>query len=868
MVHSDSQHKKNSDQLHELVRSAQQAKKEKNWEIALQLWDKCIQTYKEGELKWWRSEYANALMELGRLDEANQQFNQLKSEFPDFEGGYLGLAKLANKRSDWKLAIKFWGICIQLFDDGKRLWWHANYANALTELGHYEEAKKIYKKLSIEFPDFNVGFSGLAKIAQKQNDWEEANRLWSYCLLTFENSNPWWIKAQTHALINLNRYEDALETIGKIQLLNDDDPHVYELLCKVNFLLNDMQQCYYYGKKFIENYSKSPRGYYWCEKALINLGRFDEAADFHLQCPTEELILQHQTTLPDNYPPELLLPPLKGAGNDYSFIEEAVKEFQVHDTKPSLSLSVVIPVYNRAEMLAKTLAALVHQSYPHDLIEVIIADDGSSDHIINVLDKYKGYLNIRYVRQEDLGYRLSAVRNLGIKAARADYIFVLDCDVIPPENFIETFMNYFYVTDQAVLFGLRKNVSTNNYQDDDLLEKPELIEQLPEIKSTNSVANWQTVDGRSFDWRLPILASTNNLKETLFPFELFSGGIIAFPKTSIQEVGYFDEDFQHWGGEDVEFGYRLYNQGYYFIPIMGCTCFHQELPENKNNEQIDREAGLKITRPILQQKCPIPSIRHYTSNKKYQVPKVSIFIPSYNNGEYIKEAVDSVLKQTFTDLEVIICDDGSTDDTVHILNKYYNQESRVHWFSQAHSGIAAASNRAISKCRGMYIGQLDSDDMLEPGAVDILVNFLDKNNVGAVYSRYNWVDRSGIFMRKHDSSHFTREHLMVAMICTAFRMFRKRDWMHTSGYDESMKNAVDYDMMLKLSEVCNIAYIPELTYKYRYHGRNTSLQNHDLQEKNHIIAINNALNRMKLSEHWKVTSGSKTDRRNVKFLKI
>jgi len=149
-----------------------------------------------------------------------------------------------------------------------------------------------------------------------------------------------------------------------------------------------------------------------------------------------------------------------------------------------------------------------------------------------------------------------------------------------------------------------------------------------------------------------------------------------------------------------------------------------------------------------------------------------------------------------------------------------------------------------------------------------MVDFMDKNNVGAAYSRYNWVDRTGTFMREHASYPFSREHLMVAMICTAFRMFRKRDWMRTSGFDESMKNAVDYDIMLKLSEVCNIAYIPELTYKYRYHGRNTSLQNHDLQESNHIIAINNALSRMKLSGQWKVVSGSKTDRRNVKFLKI
>ncbi len=298
------------------------------------------------------------------------------------------------------------------------------------------------------------------------------------------------------------------------------------------------------------------------------------------------------------------------------------------------------------------------------------------------------------------------------------------------------------------------------------------------------------------------IIKTDNLKESIFPCQLFAAGSVAFPTAALQSAGYFDEDFKDWGGEDTEFGYRLYNDGYYFIPMPGILCFHQE-PSAKNGVfQVDRENGRKRSAPVLEQKCPIPSIRTSLLSNSYQVPKVSIYIPAYNVGSYIKEAVNSALNQTVTDLEVVICDDGSIDDTLQVLEDNFSDNSRVRWISQVHQGIAAASNCAVHNCRGMYVGQLDGDDMLEPTAVEVMADFLDNNNVGAVYSRFSWVDRAGRLMRELASVEFSRQQLLMGMICTSFRMFRKRDWLRTDGFDESMDNAVDYDMMLKFSEIC------------------------------------------------------------------
>ena len=91
---------------------------------------------------------------------------------------------------------------------------------------------------------------------------------------------------------------------------------------------------------------------------------------------------------------------------------------------------------------------------------------------------------------------------------------------------------------------------------------------------------------------------------------------------------YFDEDFNNWGGEDIEMGYRVYNNGFYFIPVKGATALHQE-PEG-GESSLDREGGKSITHDLLVDKCPAAHYRKQSPRELYSVPKVSIYIPAYN----------------------------------------------------------------------------------------------------------------------------------------------------------------------------------------------------------------------------------------------
>lgn len=181
----------------------------------------------------------------------------------------------------------------------------------------------------------------------------------------------------------------------------------------------------------------------------------------------------------------------------------------------------------------------------------------------------------------------------------------------------------------------------------------------------------------------------------------------------------------------------------------------------------------------------------------------------------------------------------------------------MRWVSQPNSGIGKASNTAVRMCRGMYIGQLDSDDILKPNAVELAVHYLDHHDVGCIYSDYEIIDGNGDFIRPGSHSlAFSREALLTGMVVNHFRMFRKRDWMRTTGFAEDIVNAVDYDMHLKLSEVCDFYYLPSSNYCYRFHGENTTIKQRTYQQNNHFVVINRALKRMGLGEEWEAIQAS------------
>lgn len=558
---------------------------------------------------------------------------------------------------------------------------------------------------------------------------------------------------------------------------------------------------------------------------------------------SEDAEVKSVNPIPADWPKDLVLAPLPESTNDWLWHLARKQSLEKPSDKSLQGLSVVIPTFNRSKILDITLACLVNQEtqYP---FEVVVADDGSREPIENVVRRYETLLDIKYVRQKDYGYQLCAVRNLGLRTAKYDFVAILDCDMAPNPKWVESYMELLAQDDDVALIGPRKYVDTSVYDPAAFRDDRALIEKLPEVKTNNTLGtkDQETV---SVDWRLEHFRQTEDLRLCDSPFRFFSGGNVAFARKWLDRAGWFDEEFTHWGGEDNEFGYRLYRQGCFFRTVWGGMAYHQE-PPGKENET-DRAEGKKVTINIVREKVPYfyRKIVPLASSALHKRPLVSIYIPAYNCADHIVRCVDSALNQTVVDLEVCICNDGSTDNTLDVLARHYGQNPRVRVLTQANGGIGRASNTAVRMARGYYIGQLDSDDYLEPDAVELcLKEFVADRKLACVYTTNRNVNPDGSLIAKgYNWPLYSREKLTTAMIAHHFRMFTARAWHLTKGFDEAIANAVDYDMYLKLSEVGPFKHLNKISYNRVLHGENTSIRKLGIQKINHFKVVNESLRR-------------------------
>ena len=193
--------------------------------------------------------------------------------------------------------------------------------------------------------------------------------------------------------------------------------------------------------------------------------------------------------------------------------------------------------------------------------------------------------------------------------------------------------------------------------------------------------------------------------------------------------------------------------------------------------------------------------------------EVSVIIPCYNDGEFLDDAVHSALQQTYRNIEIVIVDDGSTDQfTLSLLAKSKWERTRI--IRQENRGVSAARNAGISAAKGEFILPLDADDLIDPTYVEkALTVFARKPKAGIVYCR---AQRFGLENREWDLPKFNLGAMLLGNIifCTAF--YRKSDWERVGGYCEDLVAYGDYDLWLKLISLgVDVHQIDELLFQYR-----------------------------------------------------
>tara|TARA_B100001175_G_scaffold317750_1_gene336157 strand:+ start:2030 stop:3415 length:1386 start_codon:yes stop_codon:yes gene_type:complete len=203
---------------------------------------------------------------------------------------------------------------------------------------------------------------------------------------------------------------------------------------------------------------------------------------------------------------------------------------------------------------------------------------------------------------------------------------------------------------------------------------------------------------------------------------------------------------------------------------------------------------------------------------RFKAPLITVYITNYNYGKYLKQSIESVLNQSFQDFELIIIDDGSTDDSKTIIESYENN-SKIKVVYQNNKGLTISNNIALKLSQGEFILRLDSDDYFHKDALTNLLSGFHSNKIGMVFGDWYEVDQLGDIIERKQRHNFKKNVTLYDQpahgACT---MFRKSCLVKINGYDESITRQDGYELWLRFIQNFKINNINIPIFYYRQHN--------------------------------------------------
>ena len=343
-------------------------------------------------------------------------------------------------------------------------------------------------------------------------------------------------------------------------------------------------------------------------------------------------------------------------GNDWRKVELP----PLSDFQPVLPVSVIMPYYEAPQAVQSTLAALETQTYPRELFEVVIVDDGSAD----PLPPPKTPLAARVVHQEDRGFGLARARNRGAREAEHGVLLFLDCDMMPEAGWMAAHARWHHQFTDVLTLGFRTHVEMADTAADDIRGRGGSLADL--------------FAGRKMyrpEWIEYHMARTNELTSRADDiFRVLTGGNFGVGKDFFETAGGFDESFTQWGAEDTEFGYRAFVKGGLFIPVREAHCWHQDGLEGTSPDE---------KRSLEEQRAKISHlIAHYTfrstaPGRSFTVPQYTVTIePGRASAGVILETAEKILGGAVHDL-VVWVEEREEDPWFPWLRRQLEPDPRV-----------------------------------------------------------------------------------------------------------------------------------------------------------------------------------------------
>jgi glycosyltransferase involved in cell wall biosynthesis len=221
------------------------------------------------------------------------------------------------------------------------------------------------------------------------------------------------------------------------------------------------------------------------------------------------------------------------------------------------------------------------------------------------------------------------------------------------------------------------------------------------------------------------------------------------------------------------------------------------------------------------------------------MPKVSIIMPTHNREKYIPLSINSILKQTYRDYEIIVIDDNSTDGTKEALKVYGD---KIRYFFRQGEGAAAARNFGAAQARGEYLAFLDDDDLWLPEHLAISVDLLEKNpDIAFSCADADTIDEHGTKQRTLIKAKAQAERFETLLegniVLNLTAVIRKKIFLDAGGFDPKLANKHDYDLWLRVSKHHYFLHTGRISAQYREHS-NQLTGKIDIGLKNHLTIFN------------------------------
>jgi glycosyltransferase involved in cell wall biosynthesis len=206
------------------------------------------------------------------------------------------------------------------------------------------------------------------------------------------------------------------------------------------------------------------------------------------------------------------------------------------------------------------------------------------------------------------------------------------------------------------------------------------------------------------------------------------------------------------------------------------------------------------------------------SKKEDRAPAITVLIPTYNQADYLPDAIESVLQQTWRDFELLVINDGSTDNTREVLEAY-RSEPRLRVIHQSNQKLPRALNTGFKQARGKFLTWTSSDNRMLPKMLETLENALRTNpDVSLVYGDWELIDGKGNSQRVIQTLNYDPYLLMRTNYINACFLYRRSCQAELGLYNPKYLHVEDWEYWLRMSEKYKMMHVPKVLYQYRIHG--------------------------------------------------